>query len=156
MTVHLVRHGKAGSRETWSGQPDDLRPLTDAGRRQAEALTRWCADRPVERVLSSRYTRCVQFVEPLAEARGLAVEWAEGLAEEARDEEVVAVLKEVSKSDAVLCTHGNIVPVALDHLAKQGVAFLDAPHVWQKGSVWVLETDGDGTFTTARYEPPPS
>ncbi len=36
-TVLLVRHAKAGKREDWAGD-DDLRPLSDAGIRQAEAL----------------------------------------------------------------------------------------------------------------------
>ena len=154
MTVYLLRHGKAGSRVAWQ-QPDDLRPLSKVGREQAEGLVRLLAVRPVERILSSRFARCVQSVEPLAEERGLTVEWAEGLAEEARDEEVLALLKEVSKSEVVLCTHGNIVPVVLEHLEQRGVHFHDAPHVWQKGSVWVLEADGEGAFTEARYIPPP-
>ena len=154
MTLYLVRHAKAGSRVAWE-QPDDLRPLSRVGREQAAALARVLAGRPVERILSSRFVRCVQTVQPLADERSLPVEWAEGLAEEARDDEVIALLKEVSKTEAVLCTHGNIVPVVLDHLAGQGVTFHDAPHVWQKGSVWMLETDGEGGFTDARYVPPP-
>jgi broad specificity phosphatase PhoE len=153
VTVHLVRHGKAGSRETWE-QPDDLRPLSARGRSQAEALVRFLAGQPIDRILSSRFVRGVQSVQPLADERGLTVEWAEGLAEEARDDEVIALLKEVSKSEVVLSTHGNIIPVILDHVAGQGVEFRDAPHVWQKGSVWVLDTDHEGTFTTARYVPP--
>ena len=155
MTVHLVRHAKAGSRVAWE-QPDDLRPLSKTGREQAAALARLLADRPIDRILSSRFVRCVQTVEPLAQDRGLTVEWAEGLAEEARDDEVIALLKEVSKTDVVLCTHGNIIPVVLEHLAGAGVTFHDAPHVWQKGSVWMLDTDGEGTFTDARYHPPPT
>ena len=155
MTIHLVRHGKAGSRAAWA-QPDELRPLSRVGREQAEALVRQLAGRPIDRILSSRFLRCVQSVEPLAEERGLTVEWAEGLAEEARDDEVIGLLKEVSKSEVVLSTHGNIIPVVLDHLAGWGVTFHDAPQVWQKGSVWMLETDDEGTFTDARYLPPGS
>ena len=137
-------------------QPDDLRPLSRVGREQAAGIVGLLAGRPVDRILSSRFVRCVQTVQPLADERGLPVEWAEGLAEEARDDEVIALLKEVSKTEAVLCTHGNIVPVVLEHLAGQGVTFQDTPHVWQKGSVWTLETDDEGTFTEARYLPPPA
>ena len=36
-TVHLVRHAHAGDAERWEG-PDELRPLTAKGRRQAERL----------------------------------------------------------------------------------------------------------------------
>ena len=35
--LHLVRHGKAGRRDQWDG-PDDLRPLSNTGQRQAAAI----------------------------------------------------------------------------------------------------------------------
>ena len=66
MTVYVVRHGKAGSRSGWT-EPDDQRPLTKAGRRQAGALADMLAGDHVTRVLSSPYVRCRQTVEPLAE-----------------------------------------------------------------------------------------
>ena len=71
--VFLVRHAKAGDRSTWQGD-DDGRPLTKAGRRQARALVDVFAGRPINRIVSSPAVRCVDTVEPLAEARGLAVE----------------------------------------------------------------------------------
>src|SRR5918999_450072 len=37
MTTYLVRHAKAGDRSQWDG-PDDLRPLSKVGRRQAVGL----------------------------------------------------------------------------------------------------------------------
>ena len=37
MSIFVVRHAKAGSRDSWDGD-DLLRPLTKAGRRQAEAV----------------------------------------------------------------------------------------------------------------------
>jgi len=62
--MYLVRHAKAGSRSAWSG-PDDLRPLTKTGRRQADALGDLLAERRVTRVVSSPSVRCRQTVEPL-------------------------------------------------------------------------------------------
>jgi phosphohistidine phosphatase SixA len=44
-TLYLLRHAHAGNPDGWSGD-DDLRPLSEKGRRQAsrlgEVLARWC------------------------------------------------------------------------------------------------------------------
>ena len=154
MPIYLVRHAKAGDREAWD-QPDELRALSKEGRRQAVAVRDLLADAPVERVLSSRYIRCLQTVEPLAESRALRVERAHALAEEADAAETIALVKELAGTNAVLCTHGNVIPVVLDHVRRSGAHFEEPPHVWKKGSTWVLECD-DGTFTSARYVPPPA
>ena len=154
MPIYLVRHAKAGDREAWD-QPDELRALSTAGRRQADALRELLGHLPLDRVLSSRYIRCLQTVEPLAADHGLVVERADALAEEAQHDDILALLKEVSTSNAVLCTHGNIIPVMLDHVRRAGAEFEDAPHVWKKGSTWVLDGE-DGVVTRCRYVPPPA
>jgi phosphohistidine phosphatase SixA len=150
--VYLVRHGKAGNRHEWA-QPDELRPLDKVGRAQARGLARVLDGHPVARVLSSRYVRCLQTVEPLAAERRVPVERHDALAEEAGTGEVLALLKEVAGTDAVLCTHGNIVPLVLEALEGSGVHFADRPKVWKKGSAWVLQSD-DGEYRSARYLPP--
>ena len=78
--LYLLRHAKAKDREKWT-EPDDLRPLTKEGWRQAEALVDLYADQEFARFLSSPYVRCVQTLEPLAKARGLPLETADELAE---------------------------------------------------------------------------
>ena len=65
--VYVVRHAKAGSRERWDGDDTD-RPLTKNGRAQAEALCRRLRPVATATLLSSPYLRCVQTLEPLAEA----------------------------------------------------------------------------------------
>lgn len=152
MTVYLVRHGHAGSRRKWQ-EADDLRPLSARGAEQARALAAALDGRPLDRVLSSRYVRCVQTVEPLAHARGLPVEEADALAEEASAGDLLALVAKVTREPTALCTHGNLVPVVLDHLRRGGVRFVHPPHAWEKGSTWVLATDG-GEITEARYLPP--
>ena len=77
----LVRHAHAYARKEWSGE-DRSRPLSDNGLRQAEGLIAVFGNFPrLARVLSSPYLRCVQTVEPLAQAHHLEVEPAEDLAE---------------------------------------------------------------------------
>ena len=152
MTVYVVRHGKAGSRSGWD-EPDDQRPLTKAGRRQAAALADMLAADHVTRVLSSPYVRCRQTVEPLAERLRLPVDLADGLEEGAALVETLAVFDKLADESAVLCTHGDVVGELLDHCQRQGVHLDD--HRLEKGSTWVFETEA-GAIVSARYIGPPT
>lgn len=157
MAVHLLRHAKAGHRHEWS-QPDELRPLTSAGTQQALALRDALGQLPVKRILSSRYLRCVQSVQPLAERLGLEVEVHPALAEEADLDDTWNLVEELAETgaDAVLCTHGNITPPVLDRLSRRGGRVIGDDPSNKKGSAWTLEGDGAGRLTTATYVPPPA
>jgi 8-oxo-dGTP diphosphatase len=157
MALVLVRHAKAGSRSAWT-QDDDIRPLTPAGVRQAEALVDRLAGGPVERILSSRFVRCVQTVAPLAERLDLEVEHHPALAEEAALDDTEALLAELAGTEAVLCTHGNVMSALLDRLRRRGVKLGGRRHSGGggKGSLWVLEGNGGDGWSRATYEPPPS
>lgn len=151
--IYLVRHAKAGHREQWDG-PDDLRPLTSKGRQQAAALVELFADQPFSRLLSSPYVRCVETLEPLAEARRLTVENAEALAEGAPPNETVALLLSVAADGpAALSTHGDIVQNVLDELVERSVP-LEGPLDLAKGSTWIIDV-ADGDISAARYIPAP-
>jgi 8-oxo-dGTP diphosphatase len=152
LAIHLVRHAKAGDRERWT-RPDTERPLTRSGLRQAEGLVRRLAAEPVERILSSPYVRCVQTVEPLAAARGLPVELADRLAEAAGLAGVLELAREAGAQTAVFCSHGDVIWETLEHLKRLGLVEAAEDRV-QKGSTWVIETDGR-RWLGARYLPPP-
>ena len=154
MTLLVVRHARAGSRKEWKG-PDIERPLSKKGHRQAEGLVEIVAPCPVERIASSPYVRCVQTVEPLAEARGLEVELRPELAEGAAIEDVLALVRDLAGTPAAVCTHGDIVPAILYGLADQDGLDLPEDPPYPKGSVWVLE-EVDGRFKSAKYLPPPA
>jgi phosphohistidine phosphatase SixA len=149
--LYLVRHGKAGSRERWTGD-DRLRPLSKPGRRQAEALVRLFDGRTVERIVSSPFVRCVQTVQPLATDRAVAVEESEALSEGAPLETVLDLVAGLDAVAAVLCSHGDVIPALVEHLAADGMAIEGEPD-WRKGSLWILERDGDrilrGRFVAA-------
>ena len=74
----LIRHARAGDRHAWDGD-DRVRPVDDRGRLQSVALVEALADFKIDRIVSSPYLRCVQTVEPLAEALGLEIELDEQL-----------------------------------------------------------------------------
>ena len=145
----IIRHGEAGDRDRWKGD-DRLRPLTRPGWRQAHALVEQLREHPVVRVLSSPYVRCVQSVEPLADARGLSVERTEDLAEGAGHGPLRRLLG--ATGDAALCTHGDVLQDLLGWLDRHGVV-LDGGMA--KGSTWVLDIV-HGEVITARYLPPPA
>jgi 8-oxo-dGTP diphosphatase len=153
MSIFVVRHAKAGSRHDWDG--DDIeRPLTKAGRRQSEEISRHLADQVITGVWSSPAARCVQTVEPLARAHGLDVVREPRLAEGAALDEVLALLTEVPDG-AVLCSHGDVIPELLDGLVRRGTHVVGPPE-WRKASVWMLDPPGaDGAVATARAEAPP-
>ena len=150
MTVFLVRHAKAGSREDWEG-PDRHRPITKSGRRQAEGLVRLLGADAVTRVISSPYARCMQTVEPLAAARGLQVEPDGRLAEGGA---AAAALGLIAGADgAVLCSHADVIAAVMLSLADAGTP-LRPGLAWDKGSTWALEAS-DGRVVAGRYLPPP-
>jgi phosphohistidine phosphatase SixA len=116
VSVVLLRHASAGDRAAWRGD-DCLRPLDPRGRRQAAKLIGPLLELGVTRVLSSPYVRCVQSVEPLAEALGVEVELDDSLAEGA-GRAALELLRSVE--NAVACTHGDIVEEVLGHGLKKG------------------------------------
>lgn len=152
MTVYLVRHAKAGDRATWEGD-DRLRPLTKRGRRQAEGIASRLGDATFDRLVSSPYVRCLETLVPLASARTQSLEVADGLLEGATLDEAMALLTKHADGGAVLCSHGDVIPMLLGHLAARGVDLGSDPQ-WAKGSTWVLEHRA-GEVTAARYVPPP-
>jgi 8-oxo-dGTP diphosphatase len=151
VTIYVVRHGKAGDRSRWEG-PDDLRPLSKAGRRQADGLVDRLADAPIERVVSSPYVRCRQTVEPLAAQRRLPVELADELAEGASLPEALRLVDKLADQHTVLCTHGDVVDDILHHLDQRGVPLGDVVKL-EKGSTWVFEVE-HGEIVAGRYLQP--
>lgn len=112
-------------------------------------------DATFDRVLSSPFVRCMETVVPIAGMRGLPVEPADELAEGARLDAALALVRKHAVPGALLCTHGDVVPMLLDHLASAGVD-IPADREWPKGCMWTLETDSTGEVIGARYTPPPT
>lgn len=122
MSVLLLRHARAGERAAWTGD-DTLRPLDDRGLRQALAL-RELAQRAIGRIVSSPYRRCVETVEPLAEALGIPIELDDRLAEGASPQLALALLAELD--GGLACTHGDVIEAVLGYgLRKGAVAVTD-------------------------------
>jgi 8-oxo-dGTP diphosphatase len=151
--AYLIRHGKAGDRGAWEG-PDELRPLTKAGARQADGLAERLGGETIGRVVSSPAVRCVDTVRPLAERLGVSVERDPDLMEGmGADAAVRLVAESIPESAIVLSTHGDVIWELLSDLEAAGVP-LTAGIPAKKGSVWVLEV-ADGAVVRGTYQPPP-
>jgi broad specificity phosphatase PhoE len=153
VTIYLVRHAKAGERNVWEGD-DRLRPLSGRGHLQARGLLDVFEDAQFDRLLSSPYVRCLETVVPLSGARGVAIEPVDALAEGATRDEALALVRKHTAHGAVFCTHGDVIPMLLEHYANHGTDIGAAPQ-WPKGSTWALDTDATGEVMAARYLPPP-
>lgn len=119
---------------------------------QALALATDLADVPVGRIVSSPYRRCVQTVEPLANAMGLAVESDESFGEGMDGDAAYDMLLDLDAVDGVACSHGDVLPALLRRLVTNGME-PDGPLACQKGSMWIVEFVA-GRPRSGRYVPP--
>jgi 8-oxo-dGTP diphosphatase len=147
---YLLRHAHAGNKRIWQG-PDSLRPLSGTGRQEANGLVAQLRDYPITRIVSSPTVRCLETVEPLARRRGLPVERAEALGMDADSDGLVALLLDPAASEALLCSHGELIGTALKRLV--GPDHNGDGLTWPKGSTWVLDVAG-GEVQRSRYLPP--
>jgi len=141
-TLYLVRHGVAQDQSSWA-HPDELRPLTDFGWRQAVAIGELLAQVGVGRFISSPTIRCLDTLLPTAHRVGLGVAEDQALFEtnEPRDHNAsLELLKGLAATclggeveRAAACTHGNVL---LPLLAALGAS---NPGRCPKGGVWKLE-----------------
>jgi 8-oxo-(d)GTP phosphatase len=144
MALLLLRHATAGHRRPGvDAAEDQLRPLDERGRRQADALPALYSGLGIERVLTSPFVRCRESVEPLAAALNLPVEERGELAEGVGEAAPWALVSELGATTAVLCSHGDILAMLLG----------DEP---EKGSTWVVEAGQDGNLDRRAYLPPPA
>lgn len=145
----LIRHADAGERADWE-EPDQLRPLTARGRRQAEQLARLLARERIDRLVSSPYVRCVQTLEPLGSDLGLAVDRSIELGEGHGLDGIEPLL--LGGRSVAACTHGDVLEALLDELRHDGLAGTGARA--PKASAWKLRARA-GLFQAAEYIPPP-
>jgi 8-oxo-dGTP diphosphatase len=141
--VILVRHARAGKRSEWSGE-DALRPLDDAGERQAERLAKVVRYFRPRAIYAADRTRCIQTVQPLAALLDLQVVVEPAYADEyfldnpgATETALLSLAKPGRVS--VVCSQGTAIPALIDNLGR-GVRSSDT----RKGAFWVLSfVDGD-------------
>lgn len=114
----VIRHASAGDRSEWEGD-DPLRPLDAQGLSQASGLAELVDGYEIGRILSSPAVRCVQTVEPLAQARGLEIEVRDELVEERQGQEGAQLARSLLGEDVALCVHGGLSEAAFGESQKK-------------------------------------
>jgi broad specificity phosphatase PhoE len=149
----VVRHAHAGERSGWSGD-DRLRPLSEKGLRQAGELADALAAHQPAIVLSSPAVRCISTVQPLADRVELEVQRDDRLFEGAIRDDVASLLRELAGRQAVICSHGDVIPLVLRQLVDDGMAPEQGLR-WAKASTWIIEQTATG-WGSGKYAPPPA
>jgi 8-oxo-(d)GTP phosphatase len=145
MPLLLVRHATAVPSAGWTA-PDRDRELTDVGRREATQLATVCAPYDLAQILCSPALRCVQTIEPVARSRSIDVrtnaDLGEGRRLAARD-----VVKSLRGTDALVCTHNDVLHAIVRDLVQQGVEAEGTPR-WTNAEVWALTEEPTVTRLT--------
>ena len=130
MRLYLVRHAEAAP-----GEPDELRPLTAAGRRAARLLgERLAGPAPLDAVVCSPLLRARETATAIARASGLdAAEVAPGLAPGATS---VSLLAAVAGHGERVAAVGHMPDVA--HIAE---ALTGTPRSFSPGDCLGIEID---------------
>jgi 8-oxo-dGTP diphosphatase len=149
--LYVIRHAKAGERRLWNGDDID-RPLSKKGWKQSELIGKRLAKLAPTKLVSSPYVRCVQTLEPLGELIDMSIEIDQRLREDEPFEPVLELLREVP-DNAVMSTHGDIIPATMQALARRGMKMNTRPD-WRKSAVWVLKRNKKGDIVQATVWPP--
>jgi 8-oxo-dGTP diphosphatase len=133
-SLHLIRHAHAGSRSNWDGD-DQLRPLSDRGDAQAAEIADALVEAGIDRLVTSRYVRCRQTLEPLATELGLPVEDLDELAEGGWGSDALDVLLAAVAEGHIVaaCSHGDVIPAIVATAVRRGAA-LEGPGALKKGA----------------------
>lgn len=152
--IHLIRHAKAQNRLEWT-EPDELRPLTKRGRREADAIAERLLADPPGRLVSSPYLRCIQTLEPLSAALDVPIETTDVLVEGAGGERALELLLSLADGGSVACcTHGDVA-YEVARLVELGGVALGGPAAVSVASTWELAVEA-GRVVGARFvaQPP--
>ena len=154
LQLYLLRHADAGDPAKWDG-PDEIRPLSDKGRRQAKRLARYLGaiGYGFDAVISSPKIRAVETAKPVAEASGLKVALDARLAAPLGPDDLTAILADAGDPGRpVLVGHdpdfsellAELIGIDDLPLRKGALARLDAPLPLAAGTAvlrWLVPPD---------------
>ena len=151
MTLYIVRHAKAGKRSEWD-VPDELRPLSDKGWEQSQAIAEKLIELKPSALISSPAVRCMQTLEPLSKATKIEIFADKRLFEHGDVAKMIELLED-AKDSTVISSHGDMIPEVIKILQRRGMEINSKPD-WRKATVWVVERTKNG-FKSAFVMAPP-
>jgi exopolyphosphatase/guanosine-5'-triphosphate,3'-diphosphate pyrophosphatase len=150
--IYLVRNARAVPREDWDGD-DLLRPLSERGEAEADAIASHLAPLGITRVVAAPELRCQETVQPLARAARRSVHVDDRLASGSDVEKALEVLPSFDDGPVVLCTHSDTITGLLRFFELGEAEVREGRLPCKKGSIWVLQGFGR-TPTAASYLEP--
>jgi len=151
--LHLLRHAHAGDPEKWTG-PDEKRPLSKRGLRQAERLAAFLADHgvQVDLLLTSPKLRASQTADSVAEALSLKPRIDERLAGSLDIARIDGLIRDADVTNVMLVGHDPDFSSLLAELCgaqalamrKGALATLDVPRPIRPGEAslrWLVPPD---------------
>ena len=153
MRLTIVRHALARDKKSWPG-PDLERPLDPIGERQAAGMVALLTKHEVRRIISSPAIRCVQTMQPLADAAKVPIELWDALGRDADATPILTAFSDPEYHNAVLCTHGEVLHQLLRadnvrRIARRGK--LSPRRLLIKGSAWRLEITTSGRVSKLNH-----
>lgn len=153
LEIYLLRHAHAGNPSEWHGD-DAKRPLSPKGRRQAERLGHFLAQRAIlpDSIVCSPKLRAKQTAELVADALGTAVSVDERLAGPLDVDDIEAITDGAGGTSIMLVGHdpdfsdlaAALCGAAYMPLKKGAIARIDASLPLQHGSGilrWLVPPD---------------
>jgi 8-oxo-dGTP pyrophosphatase MutT (NUDIX family)/phosphohistidine phosphatase SixA len=139
--VVVVRHGSAGSRDTWQGEDQD-RPLDEQGHAQAELLVDVLSAYGIVHAYSADTLRCLDTVGPFASRFNIRIESEPLLSESGYAAHPDAAMERLTQifsvpEPAVISTQRQVLPLFQDVARKFGHK-QDADFSLRKGSFLVF------------------
>lgn len=150
MSLFLIRHASSGTRNN-SDPYDYERNLDALGYDQAQAIANQLKDQNISQIFSSRATRCVETVTPLADKLGIEIQLVDELFEGSSTSKAIEFVRGLTGSDFVACSHGDIIPDLIRLLAMSGTR--TSKGGCAKGSIWQVENNDDSFATATYYDP---
>jgi phosphohistidine phosphatase len=138
MEQHLLRHADAGDTGDWDG-PDELRPLSEKGKRQATRLARHlhAISYTVDVVLTSPKVRAIETARPVADALGVEIVIEPRLAASFGPSELAAML-------AAAGNHARPLLVGHDPDLSAMLSLLTGSQgMMRKGALARIDVDGE-------------
>ena len=153
MRMTIVRHAVARDKKSWPG-PDLERPLDPIGERQAAGMAPLLMKHKVRRIISSPAIRCVQTMQPLADAADVPIEFWDELGRDADATRLLAAFADPEFHNAVPCTHGEVLHQLLladnvRRMAHRGR--LSTRRLLIKGSAWRMEITTSGRVSKLNH-----
>ena len=153
MRMTIVRHAVARDKKSWPGS-DLERPLDPIGERQAAGMARLLMKHKVRRIISSPAIRCVQTVQPLADATGVSIElWDASAATPMRracswPSPIPSIAMQCC-APTVKCSINCCWPTTCD--GSPAAARLSTRRLLIKGSAWRLEITTSGRVSNLNH-----